>query len=210
MSEPNDTQSTELAGVEPVRPEAPPPEASPPEAPHYPPPPPIPADWSPPAAASFRARPVHPMVGASLWVLGALTWVYVVIGELVVNLGLPEPLGWLIVLATTGYTWVVASGLGDGRAFRPRQLLSLLLAFGLFFFLLVFTASLLGSHDRSQISAVTILLWFVGGFALLLGRRWTPRGESPRSTGDRVRNAAIWTLSVLGTLVATISAMSRM
>jgi hypothetical protein len=134
----------------------------------------------------------------------------VVVGELVVGLGLPELLGALIVLASTGYAWVVASGLGDGERFAPKMLRSLFVGLLLFFFLIAFTVSMLGSHDRSQISAVTILLWFVSVVVVLLGRRWTHRESQPRSTGDRVRTGALWTLAVLGTLIAMISAMGRM
>lgn len=193
MSETNETQAPELA-----------------PAPQYPPPPPLPVEMPREFAPAFRERPVHPLLGPSFWIFGTLAWAYVVLGELVVGLGLPELLGALMVIASAGYAWVVASGLGDGHRFAPKQLIPLLLAFLLFVLFIAFAVSLLGSHSRSQISAVTILLWFLSVFAVLLGRRWTPRESRARSTGDRVRAAALWTLAVLGTLVAMISAMSGM
>ena len=178
--------------------------------PHYPPPPPIHLEVASPLAAAFRPRSTHAVLGPSFWVFGALSWAYVVIGELVVSLGLPELLGALIVLSSTGYAWVVASGLGEGARFAPKQLLSLLFGCVLFFFLVVFAVSLLGSHSRSQASAVTLLLWFISVFALLLGRRLTPREPPLRSTGDRLRTTAIWTFAVIGTIIAMVSAMGRM
>jgi hypothetical protein len=179
-------------------------------APQYPPPPPIPREEPVEFPPAFRQRPGHALLGPAFWVFGTLSWAYVVVGELVIGLGLPELLGALIVLASAGYAWVVASGLGDGAPFALKRLVPLILGLLLFVVTIAFTVSLLGSHDRSQISAVTILLWFGSVFAVLLGRRWTPRESHPRSTGDRVRTAALWTLAVLATLVAMVSAMGGM
>lgn len=178
--------------------------------PQYPPPPPIPIEDPVGFPPAFRHRSRHALLGPAFWVFGTLSWAYVVVGELVIGLGLPELLGALIVLATAGYAWVMASGLGDGEPFTLKRLVPLILGLLLFVLLIAFTVSLLGSHNRSQISAVTILLWFASVFAVLLGRRWTPRESRPRSTGDRVRTAALWTLAVVGTLIAMVSAMSGM
>lgn len=175
----------------------------------YPPPPPIPAALPPDFAPSFRERPTHGVLGPSFWVFGVLSWAYVVVGELVVSLGLPELLGALLVLSSTGYAWVVASGLGAGAPFAFKRLLSLFLGVVLFVVMLAFTVSLLGSHHRSQVAAVTILLWFASVFAVLLGRRWTPRASRPHSKGERTQVVAIWTVTVVATLVAMISAMGR-
>jgi hypothetical protein len=187
-------------------------ETQPPEVvpPQYPPPPPIPLEVPVEFSPAFRQRPRHALLGPAFWVFGALSWAYVVVGEIVIGLGLPELLGALIVLATAGYAWVVASGLGDGEPFSLKRLVPLIVGVLLFVLLIAFTVALLGSHNRSQISAVTILLWFASVFAVLLGRRWTPRESRPRSTGDRVRTAALWTLSVLATLIAMVSAMGEM
>jgi hypothetical protein len=178
--------------------------------PQYPPPPPIPIEDPVGFPPAFRHGSRHALLGPAFWVFGTLSWAYVVVGELVIGLGLPELLGALIVLATAGYAWVMASGLGDGEPFELKRLVPLILGLLLFVLLIAFTVSLLGSHDRSQISAVTILLWFASVFAMLLGRRWTPRESRPRSTGDRVRTAALWTLAVVGTLIAMVSAMGGM
>jgi hypothetical protein len=178
--------------------------------PQYPPPPPIPIEDPVGFPPAFRRGSRRALLGPAFWVFGTLSWAYVVVGELVIGLGLPELLGALIVLATAGYAWVMASGLGDGEPFELKRLVPLILGLLLFVLLIAFTVSLLGSHDRSQISAVTILLWFASVFAVLLGRRWTPRESRPRSTGDRVRTAALWTLAVVGTLIAMVSAMGGM
>lgn len=199
MSEP-----TQPPALEPSR------ELEPSAAAHYPPPPPIPAEPPQQIAASFRAHATYPLLGPSSWVFGALTWAYVVVGELVVNLGLPEALGVLLVLGSTAYAWALASGLGDGVPFTPKRLLSLGVGLASFALLLGITVSIFGSHRRSHVAAITVLLWFVGVFALLLGRRWTTRVGRVRSTGDRLRSAAIWTLSVIATLIAMISAMDRL
>lgn len=180
-------------------------DAAPP--PQYPPPPPIPAALPPDFTPAFRARPGRALLGPSLWVFGVLSWAYVVVGELVVSLGLPELLGALLVLSSAGYAWLVASGMADGAPFVLNRLLSLFLGLVLFVVMLAFTVSLLGSHHRSQIAAVTILLWFVSVFAVLLGKRWTPRESRAVAKGERVRVAVLWTLAVLATLVAMISAM---
>lgn len=176
---------------------------------HYPPPP-LPLDPPEHAAAAFRAPVAHPLLGPSFWVFGTVTWAYVVVGELVVSLGLPELLGLVLVLSSTGYAWVLASGLADGEPFAVKRLLSLGFGLALFSTLLAVTVTVLGSHRQSQVAAVTVMLWFVSVFALLLGRRWTRRARPPRSSGDRLRSAAIWTLSVIATLIAMISAMDRM
>jgi hypothetical protein len=177
---------------------------------HYPPPPPIPEEPLQAVAASFRAPARHPLLGPAVWVFGVLTWAYVVVGELVVQLGLPEVLGALLVLSSTGYAWVVASGLGDGAPFVMKRLVSLALAIALFVTLLFFTVTAFGSQRRAYIAAVTVFLWFVSVVAFLVGRSWTPRERYARSTGDRLRSAAIWTLSVIATLIAMISTMDRL
>lgn len=197
MNEPNEVSGIEVQTAEPL------------PAAHYPPPPPIPKQ-APPWGVSVRAPRAQPLLGPSFWVFGVLTWAYVVIGELVVHLGLPELLGALLVLGSTGYAWAVASGLGDGAPFSTKRLVPLALA-GLFFVALMLLAvTIFGSHRRSYAAAVTILLWLVSVVAFLLGRHWTHRESSRRSTADGLRRAATWTFSVIATLIAMISAIDRM
>jgi hypothetical protein len=142
--------------------------------------------------------------------MGALWWAYVVVGEFVVNLGLPEFVGLVVVLASMLATWAHAVGLREGAWFSVRKLAPLLLSLLLFLGLLFVAVSVFGSQSRTMASAGTIVLWFVSVFAFLLGRRWTALPRYGQTKNARIRTIAVWMLSGFASCVAMISAMDRM
>jgi hypothetical protein len=158
---------------------------------------------------AFRQQSNHPLLGPSLWTSGALSWAYVVVGEFVVNLGLPEAVGVVVVLASVFATWAHAVRLREGAWFSVSKLAPLLLGLLLFLGLMFVAVSVLGSQSRTQTSAVTIVLWFVSVFAFLLGRHWTALPHYGQTKSARIRTIAVWMLSGFASCVAMISAMDR-
>jgi hypothetical protein len=159
---------------------------------------------------AFRQQSDHWLLGPSLWTVGALSWAYVVVGEFVVNLRLPEAIGVVLVLASMLATWAHAVRLREGAWFSVRKLGPLFLSLLLFLGFLFVVVSVLGSRSRGQTSAVTVIVWFVSVFAFLLGRRWTALPRYDQTKNARIRTIAAWMLSGFASCVAMISAMDRM
>jgi hypothetical protein len=178
--------------------------------PYYPPPPPVPPNDGIDLRGAFRQQSDHWLLGPALWTVGALSWAYVVVGEFVVNLGLPEFLGFVLVLVSMFATWAHAVRLSEGAWFSVRKLGPLFLSLILFLGFLFVVVSVLGSRSRGQTSAVTVMFWFVSVFAFLLGRRWTALPRYGQTKHARIRTIATWMLSGFASCVAMISAMDRM
>jgi hypothetical protein len=152
-------------------------------------------------------RPVpRPLLAQALWLSGAALWAYVVAGELVVNLSLPELLGLVGVLASIGCAWYFAI---EGRFLREvawtRRLAAAFIAFGVFTLCLTFAWTVSGP-SISDAAAVTIALWFVGAFLTLFGRHRVRRNEI--SERPRAPTILAWIGVALLTALSLISALS--
>ena len=158
----------------------------------------------------FRQRRARPLLGPSLWIGGALLWAYVVMGEWVVTIELPEVVGWLVVLLAYAGSWTLAVRRSNPDQRRPlHTILPGIAGFFGFAFAVVFTASVLGGSSRKQVAAVTVMLWFVAVAMFAAGRRLT-QGRRGRLEGwQRAGLAALWVVSGLGTLVSLLAAMER-
>lgn len=200
-------------------PSAPPPTAPPPTAPPpFAPPPGPPPGMAPAPPLSVPIAPVdlvprfrsgYPVLGASLWIFGALLWAYVVMGEWVLRVGLPEVLGALAVIAAYGLAWLSSVRHLTAPADRWRKLLPGGVGFGLFVATIFAVTLLFGTARQSVAGAITVLLWFFSASVYVAGRYVTAR---PRVTQTRARVAAtvlVRLLVGLTTLVAVASTLSH-
>jgi hypothetical protein len=145
-----------------------------------------------------------------LWITGALLWAYVVVGEWVVTIELPELVGWVIVLFAYASAWRTSVL----RVPRQRRKLWLTVAPGivalfLFIQILVFVASFFGSSRRSHVAAVTVMLWFLSAGLFAAGRQLTRKRQGKLTGTRRAALASLWVASALGTLIALFAAMER-
>lgn len=177
----------------------------PPFGPPLAPPPPF-----PPFETLPQLRPGHPVLGPSLWTFGALLWAYLVIGECVLSFGLPEAVGFVLVLLAYGIAWLASMPDTAAPANRWQKLAPGVTGLALFITTLFFAATLFGTSRRSHIAGITLLLWFFSATMLLLGRRWTLRAHSRRRLRWPVAGTVVlWVISGLVTLVALVSTLSR-
>lgn len=164
------------------------------------------------AIPDFRGHKRGSVVDATLWSFGALLWAYVVAGELVVGVNLPEPMALLAVLVAFGGAWycAVAPGFRGGASF-PRLVAPVFLAVGAFFSTILFACSVSG-HSTSEVQAISVALWFVAVFAFAVGRERTRRRAAPSrvSSDQRAARFALWLISGVATLGALIVGMSRL
>lgn len=160
--------------------------------------------------ANFQQRKPRPVLGSSLWVGGTLLWAYVVMGEWVLTIELPEPLAWLIVLGAYVASWVFAVRRLSPEQRRPHLLLAPgVLGIVWFVFVILFTASLLGSSRRSVVAGLTVMLWFVSAAMFAAGRQLTTRRQGRLRGWRRAGVAALWVVAGLGTLVSLFAALER-
>lgn len=150
-----------------------------------------------------------PVLGASLWIFGALLWAYVVMGEWVIHLSLPEGLAVLIVAIAYGLAWVTSGrGLGEGAG-RWKVVVPGIAALVLFFVILLLVAGLFGSGRRSTVAAVTVCLWFFSAAVYVLGRHLRARPRVTRSRWQAAGTIVLWIVSGLMTLVSLIATLAR-
>ena len=160
------------------------------------------------ALPSFRG-PSRPVFGPSLWIFGATLWAYVVAGELVVNLSLPEPLAVLGVLGTAGLVFrrAMVESRREDLAWTS-QAVPLLVAFALLFATLFLAVGLSLSGLPGE--PLTVALWFVAAFAVFSGRHRCKRPASNPTSASRLQTVALWVLASLATLIALGSTLSQM
>jgi hypothetical protein len=158
----------------------------------------------------FRAS-VLPIVGPALWIFGALLWAYAVIGELIVQLEFPELVGVVIVLAAVARAWFVTVRHLPPKARRSvRALLPVLLALLSWVLFLAIVSMVLGGGGRSEIEAVTLLLWAVGVIAYVFGRRLTRAPAPATARFGRAGAIAAWVLVGGTTVLAVLSIIGHM
>jgi hypothetical protein len=131
-------------------------------------------------------------------------------GEWVLTVELPEALGWLTVLFAYAGSWRVAVTRLAPTERRPLftitpGILGPLCAL----FVVLFTASLLGSGRRSVVAGITVLLWFLSAAMFLAGRALTTRRQGTLRGWRRAGVATLWVVAGLGTLVSLFAAMER-
>ncbi len=158
----------------------------------------------------FVAVAEHRLLGPSLWVSGALLWGYVVLGELVVNIGFEEGLAVIALFGVLGWSWFrCTKPLLDadriGRAALVAASGVALFVASLFLITMIF-----GSSRRSHFETTTVLLCGLGVAAYAAGRRLTALPASTRRA-DRSRLVSwfVWIVVGLFTLVAMASAMAH-
>jgi hypothetical protein len=156
----------------------------------------------------FRRGPSKPVFAPALWIFGVLLWAYVVAGELAVNLGLPESLAFLGVLAAVGSVWRASTAeLRSAQLPWPWLLVPLILAIALFPVILLLAIGMAG-HSPSAMISVPIALWFVAAFAVFFGRQRSPRPQRASTSAQHWKTLGVYAVTSLLTLVALISLVS--
>lgn len=167
---------------------------------------------APLAIPDFRGRKRGSVLDATLWSFGALLWAYLVAGELVVGVQLPESMAVLGVLIAFGGAWYSAvAPARRGGAGWPRLVAPVFLALGAFFATLLFACSVSG-HSTTEVQAISVALWFVAVLAFAVGRERVRRRAAPSAVSSEQRAArfALWLISGILTLGALIVGMSRL
>jgi len=227
-SEPIESGQVESAPMEQEPPQllpppfAPPPMTPPPNPPpHFAPPPNAPPPFAQPApmvappleppafeaaafAAPMRTRRGRPVLGASLWIFGALLWAYVVMGEWVLKFELPEAFAALAVLAAAGMAWLSAT---RHLTQRPQQLTPAALGVGLFVVTLI-VSTMVATHRRSVEEGVAVLMWFFSAGVYFLGRYLTARPRETRTSWPIAATVAFWLMAGVGTLGSLMSILT--
>ncbi len=148
-------------------------------------------------------------MGLSLWVFGAALWAYTVLGELVVSVEIPEILAWIALAVAVGQNWRTSVRHIPTTEVRRRvEPLGAGILLGLLVLLLC--AALLGSYDRSEIEAVTIVLWVLSVAAYAVGRYWAATPKVRASGWARAGGISAWTVTVIATLVAHLSILHNL
>lgn len=181
-------------------------------------PPSVPPPGFPPSGAdaatglapeAFAQRRRFPVLGASLWIFGALLWAYLIMGEWVIHLKLPEGVGVLVVAIAYGVAWFTSvRELGQSGS-RWKLVVPGLVAVVLFAATLLLVSGLFGSSRRSTIAAVTMSLWFFSAAVYVLGRHLRARSRVNRTRWQAAGSIALWIVSGLVTLVSLIATMAR-
>jgi hypothetical protein len=158
----------------------------------------------------FKARPSRPLLGPSLWLFGALLWAYVIVGELVVRSGFPEPLGWLGVLFVLGVTWFFAIERSFGEdAPAPherlkRALSPLAAAVGLWLATLILSTVIGATTPGNLDGLITVGLWLFSLGPFFVGRRMTGTQRPAIDPSRRPLGILLWIGATLVTLVALV------
>ena len=135
------------------------------------------------------------MLGASLWIFGALLWAYLVMGEWVLQLSLPESVAILVVILAYGIAWFTSGrGLITGAG-RWKVVVPGIAAVVLFVMTLLVVAGLFGSSRRSTVAAVTISLWFFSASMYVLGRHLRARPRVTRTRWQAAGTIVLWARS---------------
>lgn len=169
-------------------------------------------DVAPLGLPDFRGRKQRFIVDAALSAFGALLWAYVVAGELVVGVRLPEPAAVLSVLVAFGGTWYAAVvPAWRAGASWPRLVAPVVLAVAAFVVTVLFACSVSG-HSNDEVQAISMALWFVAVFAVFVGRERARRRAAPApvSSEQRAARFALWLVVGLVTLSALIVGVSRL
>jgi hypothetical protein len=152
------------------------------------------------------------LLDATLSSFGVLLWSYVVAGELVVGVGLPELAAVLGVLGAFGRAWYSAVAPWRGNTSSLRLVVPGFLAIGAFFATLLFACSVSG-HSNAEVQAVSLALWFFAVFAFCVGRERARRraaAATPLSSEQRAIRFASWLVAGLVTSSALIVGLSRL
>jgi hypothetical protein len=160
-------------------------------------------------APDFRARASRPLLGPGLWLFGTALWAYVIVGQLVVARGFPEPLGILGVLFAFGVGWYFAIELSfatdppAANTRRARILLPAAIACGLWLGTTLLV-TLIGVTSTSNIDApLSVGLWLFSLVPFFIGRRLTRPGARPtQDPARRFVGVLLWIGASIVTLVA--------
>lgn len=168
---------------------------------------PLASDEAPPMVAGTLRGP--PLFWPTLFIFGTLLWAYVVLGELVVSLGLPELVAFLVLVALSVGAWRRVAPPWSGPRARIRRAMPLILAIMLWFSTMLVAVTLAGPGERHG-AAMTIALWFLSALVFGLGSAKTVRVPQAPSKGGRAAGIGLWVLSSLASVVAMVSAFSRL
>jgi hypothetical protein len=162
-------------------------------------------------APDFKAHASRPLLGPGLWLFGTALWAYVIVGQLVVAQGFPEPLGALGVLFAFAVAWYFAIELSFAADPPPahtrtlRILLPAAMAVGLWLTTTVL-AALVGASGAGSDGPLTVGLWLFSLVPFFIGRRMTHPGWRPASdAARRVVGILLWVGAFVVTLIALVS-----
>jgi hypothetical protein len=152
--------------------------------------------------------PSPPRAAATLRIFGALLWAYVVLGEWVIGLALPEPLAVVLVAAVFGLTWRTSVGRGPGTPVLDKVMPGPF-ALILWLLLLSLSSALPGSAEPSRIEAVSASLCCIGAATFFVASGWHATPARARTFRQRATRWLARGVVGSGTLLAIVSALSR-
>jgi hypothetical protein len=141
---------------------------------------------------------------------GVVLWSYVIVGEWVVNLKLPEVVGAFAMLAAFGLACVASvKNIASSERSLANKVIPGIGGLVLFVVTVSLAASFFGSSRRSTVAAVSVALWLLSTLSYWIGHRLTRYGRARRRGWQLTLAALLWIGSGLGTLVALVSIMAR-
>lgn len=148
------------------------------------------------------------MLGASLWIFGAVLWAYVVMGEWVLRFDVPEGVGALVVLGAYGAAWISSvrdrtTPAGPWSSWLPGGI-----ALGSFMGTLLVTLVFSSPRPGTQ-AAITVMLWFFSAACYIAGRSVAVPRRSARTRARTAVTVVVWLLSGLATIVSLASTLSH-
>jgi hypothetical protein len=143
----------------------------------------------------------HQLLARALWIAGALLWAYVVIGQLVVQQDLPEPLGLVALIGVIGACWFICLRGGSLAPSLTRTLeIGTAVLAVLFFAASIALAIVIGSHTEEN--AVTLMLWLLSLIAFFVGRHFPRRHQPPSMSQHLAMFIGLWICAAVATLIA--------
>lgn len=166
--------------------------------------------------ATSISRTPRPILGPGLWIGGVLLWAYVVAGEFIVGMELPEGVGALALLVSVGLASVFAirqAALAvpadpSDRLFRIGGPIGIAVA--LFFAVLVLFTAIGQASDDGLGAEITLVLWCGSLVAFVAGRRLTNPDRSRTRQSGRTVGFFLWIAAGFLTLVALVRAAAEL
>ena len=151
-----------------------------------------------------------------MWIFGVLLWSYVVIGELVVGMDLPEEIGVLVLLCCVGLAAGVSihdsfAALPPDAADRSRRVWgALAVALGMFV-ATVAAFAIIGQASSSGLDEeITLGMWVLSWVPLIASREMIRPGRPCRAAARRALLWLGWIVAGLVTLVVMVRVVGEM
>lgn len=140
-------------------------------------------------------------IGTGIWYAGVFLWVYLIVGELVVGVGLSEVLGWSAFAGVVVGAFLHGANRIGTLAMRNVAVISIgsVISFVFLF------AMLAGSSARSDYQALSFVLLVVALVLIFFGLRYSRGGlpQLPGPRGIRWHRLALWVVFLAHTALVT-------